>query len=133
MCDVSVTFGYPCAGSPSVISLTFDDQSRTLTCTSTGGPATTVTWRRDGIVITLNDTHQQTKRVVDPVNGILQTTLTIDQSVGQRDIVGVYTCTVENVRGESPETVVIPGETRTMYFTHIHRSYYIYKYILILS
>ena len=104
---------YPCAGSPNVISLTFDEQSRTLTCTSTGGPATTVTWRRDGVVITLNATYQETKRLVDSVNGTYQTVLTIDPSDGQ--IVGTYNCTVENVRGESSETVVVPGETRTMY------------------
>ena len=114
MCDVSIIFDYPCAGSPSVTSLTYNSQSRTLTCTSTGGPATTVTWRRDGVVITLNATHQQTKRVVDPVNGTYQTVLTIDPSLGQSDIVGTYNCTVENDRGESSETVVV-GETRTMY------------------
>ena len=113
MCDVSITFDYPCAGSPSVTSLTFDDQSRTLICISTGGPATNVTWRRDGVVITPNVTHQQTKRLVNPVT--YQTVLTIDPSVGQ--IAGTYSCTVENVRGGSsqtvvvPETVVVPGET----------------------
>ena len=117
ICDVSLTFDYPCAGSLTVISLTYNDQSRTLTCTSTGGPATTVTWRRDGIVITLNATYQQTMRLVDPVNGTYQTVLTIDPSVGW--IVGTYNCTVENVRGESSETVVVPGETRTMYL-NIH-------------
>ena len=99
------------AGSPTVTSLTFDDQSRTLTCTSTGGPATNVTWSRDGVAITLNTTYQQTKRLVDPVNGTYQTVLTIDPSVGQSDIVGTYNCTVENVRGNSTETVVVPGET----------------------
>ena len=99
------------AGSPIVTSLSYNDQSRTLTCTSTGGPATNVTWRRDGVVITLNATHQQTKRVVDPVNGTYQTVLTIDPSVGQSDIVGTYNCTVANDRGESSETVVVPGET----------------------
>ena len=105
-------FTYIHAGSPIVTGLTFDDQSRTLTCTSTGGPATTVTWRRNGVVITLSDTHQQTKRLVDPVAGTYQTVLTIDPSVGWSDIVGTYNCTVENVRGESSETVVVPpGET----------------------
>ena len=98
-------------GSPNVTGLTFDDQSRTLTCTSTGGPATTVTWRRDGVVITPSDTHQQTKRLVDNVNGTYQTVLTIDSSVGWSDIVGTYNCTVENDRGESSRTVVVPGET----------------------
>ena len=95
------------SGSPSVTSLVYDDQSRTLTCTSTGGPATTVTWRRDGVVLTLNATHQQTKRVVDPVMGAYQTVLTIDSSVGQSDIGGTYNCTVENARGRSSMTVVV--------------------------
>ena len=98
------------AGLPNVTNLTFDEKSRTLTCTSTGGPATTVIWRRDGVVITLNATHQQTKRLVDPVNGTYQTVLTIDQSVGQ--ITGTYyNCTVENAGGKSSETVVVPGKT----------------------
>ena len=106
------TFNSIHAGSPNVTSLTFDDQSRTLTCTSTGGPATTVTWRRDGTVITLNATYKQTKNLVDAVNGTYQTVLAIDPSVGQSDLVGTYNCTVENDRGESSETVVVlPGET----------------------
>ena len=60
--------------------------------------------------ITLDATYWQTKRVVDPGNGTYQTVLTIDPSVGQSDIVGTYNCTVENVRGESSETVVVRGE-----------------------
>ena len=97
------------AGSPSITNLTYNKQSRTLTCTSTGGPATTVTWRRDGVVITA--TYQQTKRVVDPVTGTYQIVLTIDSSLDQSSIVGTYNCTVENDRGSSSETVVVPGET----------------------
>ena len=99
-----------CAGLPSVTSLTFNSSSNTLTCTSTGGPATTVTWRRDGAVITLSATYQQTKRVVDPVAGTYQTVLTIDSSVSQSNIVGTYNCTVENARGRSSMTVNITGE-----------------------
>ena len=63
-------------------------------------------------MITLSATHQQTKRLVDSVNGTYQTVLTIDSSVLQSDIVGTYNCTVENDRGESSNTVVVPpGET----------------------
>ena len=63
-------------------------------------------------MITLNATHQQTMRLVDAVNGTYQTVITIDPSVGWSDIVGTYNCTVENDRGESSETVVVPpGET----------------------
>ena len=58
-------------------------------------------------MITLNATHQQTKRVVDPVAGTYRTVLTIDPSVNQSDIVGTYNCTAENARGISSITVVI--------------------------
>ena len=52
-------------------------------------------------MITLNTTYQQTQRVVDPVAGTYQTVLTIDPSVGHKDIVGTYNCTVQNARGTS--------------------------------
>ena len=97
-------------GSPSGLSLTFDPKSDTLTCTSTGGPATTVTWRRDGVVITPNATHQQTKRLVYPEEGSYETVLTIDSSVGQQSIVGTYNCTVENARGKSSKALVVTGK-----------------------
>ena len=106
---IELTFFF--VGTPSVTHVTYADQSRTLTCTSTGGPATTVTWRRDGVVITLNATHQETKRLVDLVNGTYQTVLTINSSVSQCGIVGTYNCTVENARGESSGTVDVPGES----------------------
>ena len=97
-------------GSPSVTSLIYNNRSRILTCTSTGGPATTVTWRRNGVVITLGATHQQTKNLVDSVNGIYQAVLTIDSSVRPSDLVGNYNCTVQNIRGTSSMSVFV-GET----------------------
>ena len=105
-----ITFTCYNAGVPSVNNLTFNGSSNTLTCTSTGGPATNVTWRRNGIVITLNATNQQTQIVTNTTNGTYQTVLTIDSSVSQSDIVGTYNCAVENVRGRSSVTVVV-GET----------------------
>ena len=99
------------AGSPNVTALTYDDESRTLTCTSTGGPPISVTWRRDSALITLNATHQQTKSLVDPVNGTYQTVLTIDPSLHYSRVVGTYNCTVENDRGGSSETVIVPGKS----------------------
>ena len=61
-------------------------------------------------MITLNATHQETKRLVDSVNGTYQTVLTIDPSVDENDIVGTYSCTVVNVRGQSSKTVFVPGQ-----------------------
>ena len=61
-------------------------------------------------MINLGATYQQTKTLVDSITGTYQTVLTIDPSLDQRNIEGTYSCTVENVRGESSETVVVPGE-----------------------
>ena len=62
-------------------------------------------------MITLNTTHQQTKSLVDPVTSTYQAVLNIDSCVDRSDIVGTYNCTVENDRGESSETTIVPGET----------------------
>ena len=62
-------------------------------------------------MITLSATYKQTKRLVDLDMGTYQTVLTIDPSLDQSSIVGTYSCTVENDRGSSSETVVVPGET----------------------
>ena len=57
----------------------------TLTCISTGGPATTVTWTRDSTTVT-----QGTVTVLDdPVTAQYTHTLTVS-------IEGYYTCTVSN-------------------------------------
>ena len=65
--------------------VTFDPDLRTLTCISTGGPATTVTWTRDSTTVTegtdtvLNDAPMATY------------THTLNVSIG-----GEYRCTVTN-------------------------------------
>ena len=99
------------AGAPNVTELTLDRESRTLTCTSTGGPATTVTWTKDGAVITPSTTHQQTQMIVDTVGGIYQNTLTIAQSVTGDNLYGLYSCMVENSRGSSNRTVYFYGKS----------------------
>ena len=59
----------------------------TLTCISTGGPATTVTWTRDSETVT-----EGTKTVVDDTETAQYThTLTVTGRLG-----GLYTCTVAN-------------------------------------
>ena len=107
------------SGSPLATSLIYDNQSRTLTCTFTCGPAN-VTWRKDGTVITPNDTYQQTMRRVHIPMDTYQTVLTIDPALDQSDIVGLYVCTVENAmpRGSSSVTLVVAGNGELI--SHIH-------------
>ena len=65
----------------------FDSNQLTLTCISTGGPATTVTWTRDSTTVT-----EGTETVLDyPVTA--QYTHTLNVTTG-----GEYTCTVSNIK-----------------------------------
>ena len=79
-------------------------------------------------MITLSTTYQQTKSLVDPVNSTYQTVLTIDPSLGQSGIGGTYSCTVENDRGESSGTLVVPGKTCSLAPWYIM---YVYPFCLV--
>ena len=64
-----------------------EDPQFTLTCISTGGPATTVTWTRDSVTVT-----EGTETVLDdPVTATYTHTLTVTGRLP-----GLYTCTVAN-------------------------------------
>ena len=73
----------------------------TLTCISTGGPATTVTWTRDSDTVT-----EVTETVLDnPVTAQYTHTLTVTGRLG-----GLYTCTVANVKpSERSATYTVQG------------------------
>ena len=69
--------------------------SFTLTCISTGGPATTVTWTRDSTTVT-----EGNKTVLnDPVTAQYTHTLTVTGISP-----GLYTCTVANNKPSSDST-----------------------------
>ena len=76
----------------------FDSDQMTLTCISTGGPATTVTWTRDSIIVT-----EGTETVLDdPVTA--QYTHILNVTTG-----GVYTCTVSNNKPSSDSASITLG------------------------
>ena len=71
--------------------LMYDSDQLTLTCISTGGPATTVSWTRDNV----NITGEQNETVLnDPETTRYTHTLSISTA-------GVYTCTVANKKPSS--------------------------------
>ena len=88
--------------------LTYNDTTRSFTCTSTGGPATNVTWRKDGGVISLNEAYQQRQVLTNTTTGTYETVLTIAESVS--DIFGIYGCTVENIRGTASASLNATGQ-----------------------
>ena len=70
----------------------------TLTCVSTGGPATTVTWTRDSITVT-----EGTETVLDDnVTAQYTHTLTVSERLG-----GLYTCTVSNNKPSTASVNII--------------------------
>ena len=97
---------YHITGSPSITSLRFDRNSTTLTCTSTGGPPTTVTWRRNGVLV--NDSlYQQNQRVVNTETATYENVLFNDNIT---NFVGTFTCEVSNVRSTAQETLELNGQ-----------------------
>ena len=72
----------------------------TLTCISTGGPATTATWTRDSVTVT-----EGTETVLDdPVTAQYTHTLT-------GSTVGDYACTVTNDISSDTVTLTVQGES----------------------
>ena len=73
----------------------------TLTCISTGGPATTVTWTRDSVTVT-----EGTETVLnDGTTSQYTHTLTVTGRLG-----GLYTCTVANNRpSEASAELTVEG------------------------
>ena len=93
-----------------IVTLTVDsDLNRpshqfTLTCISTGGPATTVTWTRDSATVT-----EGTETVLDdPVTAQYTHTLTGTTA-------GLYTCTVANNKPSTDSAqIIIHGIAETV-------------------
>ena len=81
-----------------------DSPQFTLTCISTGGPATTVTWTRESVTIT-----EGTETVLnDPVTAQYTHTLTITSG-------GEYICTVANDKPSTASaTITVPGIYNTL-------------------
>ena len=85
----------------------FDRNSTTLTCISTGGPPTTVTWRKNGVPVDLS-LYEQSQRLVDAVEATYQSVLFNDNIT---NFVGTFTCELSNVRVTVPvqDTVELNG------------------------
>ena len=78
--------------------ITYDSDQLTLTCISTGGPATTVTWTRDSTTVT---TGAQSA-LNNATNAQYTHTLTVTTG-------GEYTCTVENNKPSNYSATITLG------------------------
>ena len=82
-------------GKPSIQLLTVDKDNITITCISTGGPATTVTWMKNGECVHDSLFHTS-QRVLDTGNATYENLISSDNA---ENIVGSFTCQVCNARG----------------------------------
>ena len=90
--------------------MTFDSDQLTLTCISTGGPATTVSWTRDSTTVITEGTETVLN---DPETAHYTHTLTIS-------LAGEYTCTVAN---DKPSSDSASNTVEGIYFTlNLHKS-----------
>ena len=109
--DRSIYIGiYPREGGTPVInnSLSYSyNQTQSLECTSTGGPATNVKWWKNDKL--LSDEYDQYKIVIDETISEYQNILSLDQK-SPEEVIGNYTCLVENTRGERNNTIQLNGE-----------------------
>ena len=100
--------------------VTTDPPVFTLTCVSTGGPATTVTWTRDGAAVPYNAKHVLTQTVTDTFIITYNNVLTV---TGREP--GNYVCSVTNDRTAQSATasLTVAGEWYYMYvkcYGYIH-------------
>ena len=85
--------------------MVFDRNSTTLTCTSTGGPPTTVTWRKNNIPVNTS-IYEQSQRLVNAESATYENVL-FNENVA--NFVGAFTCEVSNVRDAVEEIVELNG------------------------
>ena len=92
-------------GSPETARLEFDSPSQVLSCISTGGPITTISWKRNEILLTGYD---RTQRIDDISSATYVNTLSLDGEY-PRNVIGSYECLVSNARGTAHAQFRIHG------------------------
>ena len=76
-------------------------------CTSTGGPPTTITWRRNGRTLVIDGTiYQQNQRIINTTTATYENIL---YSIDSADSVGTFTCIVSNARGSANKSISTSG------------------------
>lgn len=109
-----------------ITSLTYMTGDDFLSCVSTGGPASEVTWSRDGLEIAAmnNSLYDFSQHISDTETGSYINTLT---SAGG-SLVGRFSCRVNNTRGTDgmeseffSHLLSIPGRLSLAYCSFVER------------
>ena len=84
------------------------NQNQILTCTSTGGPVTTVKWSKNGQP--LGSKYKQQKRIINQTTAEYQSVLILG-TLTPREVVGNYTCQASNSRGTDYKSARLRGKS----------------------
>ena len=96
-------------GNVTNVSVQYDRTSQTITCTSTGGPATDVIWSKDNVNIrlTMGGLYEHSQIIITTSRATYENRLRIvDKS---SEAAGNYTCQVTNSRGGMNGSLYIQG------------------------
>ena len=88
----------------------YNRASQTITCTTSGGPATDVTWFKDHVEITMTsieDLYESSQIIINTINATYENRLRIVDKSSKA--AGTYTCEVTNPRGNTNESLCIQG------------------------
>ena len=98
-------------GYVTISSIVYDRTTQTIICTSTGGPATDVSWSKDnmkiGTVSNARDQYEHSQVIVSTANATYENRLTIINKSSKA--AGTYACEIENHRGSINESLYIQG------------------------
>ena len=90
----------------------YDRTSQTITCTTSGGPATDVIWFKDNNIIkismtSIEDLYECSQIIINTINATYENRLRIVDKSSK--VTGTYTCEVTNPRGSRNESLYIQG------------------------
>lgn len=91
-----------------ISSFNFSSITQELICISTGGPATTIIWRKNNE--TINNQYRQTQKILDTDNSIYENILFLGEEEPIA-IIGHYSCVVSNNRNNTIANFRITGES----------------------
>ena len=83
----------------------------TLKCVSSGSPATTVLWKKDGQRLVQSHIHQMTQILQNGATSTYYNLLTVNS--GPYALIGDYSCEVSNILGTAAINISVEGMLRS--------------------
>ena len=113
---------WTCTGVPAITDLDYDRASLTLMCISSGGPVDSVTWMKDGSLITGNSSTFSLTQTI--INTISSTYHHILSSSNSSNFVGNFACIIRDAVGNSNSRTRAFNGMLCVLISMVHNYYY---------